>query len=488
VVFIVSRVAFAVAGVGFDDSAVHPGSATQVQWQLLPTHLLRHDLLRSVWYLHSQPPLYNLFVGFLLHLPGAAVGPVAASVFVGLGLLMVFACYGLLAELGLPPWAAATVAAAVAIDPATVLYENWLSWTYPSAALLITGAFGSARLVCTGRRRWALLAASCFAGTVLLDTTYQWPWLLAVLAVLGWGVRHQWRRALAGAAVPIVLVAGWYGRGAVLFGTATTSSWAGMNLAQITVFQAPPGQVSALVANHTLSDLATVPPFAPPSRYVPHFARVKDYGVAALDEEWSEDGVPNYDNSIYLRLGPRYLSDSLSYVAAEPGTYAGDVQRSVQVWLVPSDQYFALRANYRQISGYARIFDTVALLQPTYGGPQAGTNAELRHQPPGPGSESWGLVLVMLVVLVGAPAVLYRQRGADPAATWVGTVMWLTVVYSFAVTSLTSLGENNRFRFEMGPIPVALLALVILILYRPVLGPHRPRRLAVRRSAEEGGA
>ncbi|HET7523739.1 MAG TPA: hypothetical protein VFJ79_06310, partial [Acidimicrobiales bacterium] len=61
--FVVSRVAYMAAGVRFDASALHPATATQVQWQLLPLGLLRHDLGRSLWNLHSQPPLYNLFCG-----------------------------------------------------------------------------------------------------------------------------------------------------------------------------------------------------------------------------------------------------------------------------------------------------------------------------------------------------------------------------------------------------------------------------------------
>src|SRR4051812_13435181 len=38
------------------------GSSLQVSWQLIDIDVLRHDPLRSVWYLHTQPPLHNLVV------------------------------------------------------------------------------------------------------------------------------------------------------------------------------------------------------------------------------------------------------------------------------------------------------------------------------------------------------------------------------------------------------------------------------------------
>src|SRR5262245_45155580 len=40
-------------------------------WELLDPKLLQTDLVRSIWYLHSQPPLFNLSVGIVLKLAGS---------------------------------------------------------------------------------------------------------------------------------------------------------------------------------------------------------------------------------------------------------------------------------------------------------------------------------------------------------------------------------------------------------------------------------
>ena len=61
-VFAVSRLAAWAAGVRFDASIL------TWYWQFLDVELLRHDLARSLWYLHAQPPLFNLFLGSVLKL------------------------------------------------------------------------------------------------------------------------------------------------------------------------------------------------------------------------------------------------------------------------------------------------------------------------------------------------------------------------------------------------------------------------------------
>src|SRR5688572_16927100 len=61
--FGVSRVAYAIAGVRF---STEPLESTV---QLVDLSLLEDDLWRSIWHLHTQPPLYNAFVGVLMQLP-----------------------------------------------------------------------------------------------------------------------------------------------------------------------------------------------------------------------------------------------------------------------------------------------------------------------------------------------------------------------------------------------------------------------------------
>ena len=461
--FLVSRIAYMTAGVRFDDSALHPATATQVQWQLLPLGLLRHDLGRSVWNLHSQPPLYNLFCGFLLHLPAGLQKPVAEAVFAALGLVLVLTTFAILDAIGTGKGIAFALTLLVVADPSVVLYESWLSWSYPTAVLLTVGVFCVLRWISTGRSRWAAGAMACFASVVLLDATFQWPWLLATGAVVLLGHLRSWRRCLAAMAVPLVLTAFWYAKDAVQFGTTATSSWLGMNLYQTTLEQAPPADLRALAQRGVLDGLAETTAFKPVAAYVPRFASLPKNGTPATVDLSSERGMPNYNNTVYLQVSGKYLHDDLSYIQARPGRYTWVVTIAAQVWAIPADQYGWVKSDGSAIRPYARLYDAAVMLQPDHKGWHASAAAELQGKRPPAGTISWTVAVVAALDLLVAPAVLFSRR-RNRAWLVCGTVMWLTFAYSLLVTSLTEVGENMRFRFELGTIPLLLAAGTIIAM------------------------
>src|SRR6266571_3865653 len=134
VAFVVSRIGIYWAGVRFDASPLPEF------YQYIDPLLLKHRLLESLFYLHSQPPLYNLGLGVLLKLFPGHFSAAAHAVYLVLGLVLGLASYSLLVRLGLPDWGAAALAVLVAVSPATLLYENWLFYEYPVAALLVLSA------------------------------------------------------------------------------------------------------------------------------------------------------------------------------------------------------------------------------------------------------------------------------------------------------------------------------------------------------------
>jgi hypothetical protein len=455
--FAVSRAAYAAAGVRFDDSALHPANATQVQWQLLPLGLLRHDLAHSVWRLHSQPPLYNLLCGVLLHLPSGLQRPAAEAVYIGLGLALVLATFAILEGLGTSRRTALALTLLVVADPSVVLYENWLSWSYPTAVTLTVGVFCVLRWMTAGRLRWAAAATGCFAAVVLLDATFQWPWLVLIAAAVILGRARSWRRCVAAMALPVLLTAGWYAKDAVQYGTLATSSWLGMNLYQTTVEQARPDDIRGLVRDRTLDPLAEVSAFEPVGAYVPRFITPARTGDPATQLQTTERGVPNFNNAAYVQVAGRYLRDDLSYIRVRPGSYAWAVAKGAEIWAIPADQYGWVSSDGSVIRPYAHLFDAVVMLQARPDGWRASAAAELQRKQPPVGTVSWTVVVVAGFDLFVAPVVLFLRR-RDRAWLAAGTVMWLTLLYSLVVTSLTEVGENMRFRFELGTLPWLLAA------------------------------
>jgi hypothetical protein len=468
--FVVSQVAYYAIGIRFDAIALHPRGSSEDLWQLLDTPLLSHDLVQSVWYLHSQPPLFNLYCGILLHLPLGMQQPVAAGCFLILGLLLAGSTYLLLAELHVPPRVSAAVSLVVIANPATILYENWLSWSYPAASVLTAGAYCCARFMKTRRTGWGVGCLTCFAMVVLDDSTYQWVWMVAVMAALFFYMRPMWRQVFLVTAIPLLLVGGWYAKNAVIFGTATTSSWFGMNVASTTIARAPQVQLKQLVLEGHLSPIATKIPFEPVGVYDPQFVHTGTTGIRTLDSRLKSDGATNYNNLAYVAVSNLYLQADLAYIRMYPGAYARNVALSAAVWFIPADQ-FQLPSNFyagdgARISGYETLYDAAILWQ-AHSGVKAEFRAATTGAAPSTGEYSYSTVIEYVLALLVAPFVIIRRRRSRYFA---GTlvVLWLTVTYSFLATSLTSLGENMRFQFELGGLPLVLAVAVLASLVRSV--------------------
>src|SRR4051812_2731757 len=111
-VFVLSRYVYWLAGVRFDSWALTNS------WQLLPADLLRNDLVGSLWYLHSQPPLFNAFVGVTLHFPHAH--GLLNIEFVLCTLALTLTLFFTMLELAVPMPFAFVTATLLAISPTTV--------------------------------------------------------------------------------------------------------------------------------------------------------------------------------------------------------------------------------------------------------------------------------------------------------------------------------------------------------------------------------
>jgi hypothetical protein len=469
VLFVVSRVAYFASGIRFDLSPLLARRYTEMQ--LLSTSLLRHHLIASVWDLNSQPPFFNLYSGILLKLPDGLREPVAVVTFLALGLVIVLCAFAAMVELHVPTWLALVVTALIIADPAFVLYENWLSYGYPTAALLTFAVLSVARYVRTGNRLWGLGFFAAVAFVVLLDSSFQYVWLAAVLVALLVGLWGRRRTVLLVALVPVLLVVGWAAKDAVQFGTVTTSSWLGMNLAKTTISAAGPRRVDALVRSHVLTPFAEVPTFAAVSVYVPRWVRSSHTGSGALDQVVRSDGSPNYNNLAYVDASKKFLREDLAFIRADPGFYTNTVAKSAALASVPSDQYDFVAGNRSHVLGWSRLYDAIVMVQPSDDPNPAGPALYL-DEGPAPSQVSYTTLLLLGLTIAGSPFLVWRWRRRDRVSTVTLTFLWLTVVYLLATTSLIEFGENNRYTMSMGPLPVIASAVVVTAVARAL---HRRR-------------
>jgi len=413
-------------------------------WQVLDLPLLRDDLARSLFYLHSQPPLYNLLIGAVLKLvPEAATTAVFAAIFVALGYLGILGIHALLLELGTPPGWALGASLLQTLSTTWLVYEGWLFYTLPTAVLLTWAAVWLARAA-----RGSVAAAAAFAAAVTtaswLRATYQPVFVAAALALLlvavwpgGSPLRLVARRAALAA---LVLTLALPLKNYWLVGSFSSSSWLGMNIARMTTERLEPETRAAWVSEGRLSPVVLVPPFSPLADY-PEALQAPPPGVPdhpALVAPLKSEGSDNLNHAAYLGIARAYGEGALLVMRERPDVYLGRVRRAFRTWLRPPTDYLETVPQREAIRGWDRLHSRFVLW------------SSLEHRRAGP---TW--VLLPAGVLF-AVALLLRPRPERKPLLLLVAFPLLAIAWNVLVGNLADVEENNRFRVEVEGLIVAL--------------------------------
>lgn len=446
-VFLASRLLALAGGVRFDLSPLPH------YWQVLDPQLLATDLFRSVWFLHSQPPLWNLFLGAVLHLPERLVPAVFQGTFLALGLGLGVAFLALLARLRVArPWRF-VVAAFVLVQPATILAESLLFYTLPVLAALVGSALFLHRFLEARRGRDAAIACCAAAVPVLTHSLFHLIWLSLIVAVAALGAPGSRRTVVRAAVLPCLLATLWYARSQALFGTFSASSWLGMSLARTMTLPLEPAERQAYAARPREAILA-IPPFSPLSAYPEIVAATPPRGAAVLDRPQKSNGGNNYHHAAYLEISRRYLSAARAAIERRPGRYLHSVGLSTALFFRSAADSHWFGANAVTLTPVSRLWDRYL-----YG------QLESFRGDVKPATMAWGLVLLYGIAVVRGARLAFKATtgGRLDAGGWVLLYLFATVVYVTVAGNAFEIGENHRFRLYLEPFLWAL-----------ALAPRRP--------------
>lgn len=386
---------------------------------------LRDEPLRSLWYLHIQPPLLDTVRAVLARVYRTAEGEaLMRKVDAGLYAAWILASSALAALVCL--WLCRLRSAVLAVPaallfvlhPASIFYASLLDGTLVSAlgATWFLYELWKAR---GGGGSSARLGAAILL-LFFTRSVFQWPFLVVAavsLALLG----MPWRR-LAVLVATVGLVMGLYmAKQRVLFGITFTSSFAADNFCK-GLHEYCPGVTG--VAR---------PPLPDPAR-----ARV-------LSRTAKLNGEYNYNQVAFLRRSFAQMEEYRALLRTRTWRQNADaLRRNVAFWLRPSSRYTAHvlvdRLPWR--SAFDFVFSGATL-----------------------------------VGLLGLGVLVWLARAGR--ASWrSGLALSLPVGYVFAVSVLFEGGENMRFKFFLEPALFVFLAAQAAALPDAV---QRVRRLALRR-------
>ena len=430
-------------------------------WQFLDPTLLREDLARSLFHLHSQPPGFNALLGLVLKLGGDS-DLVFACLYRTIGLATALGLFGIFVRLGADPLRAALAVAIFTASPTAVLYESWLFYTHVVAALLVASVWLVHALVLHRRARDAALLSLALAALACTRSLFHLVWMVGALGGVLWLVRRQGTPAriakLALAMAPaLLLVVALYAKNAIVFGSPASSTWLGMSLAKLTTQRLDPDVRQRLVAEGELSPTALVKPFSPLWKYPRSLTATRYHGHPALDRVVKPGNYTNFNQGAYVELNRLYLQDALHTIRHHPGVYLAGVGRGLLLYGIPPAQYRFLRKNEAAYRPVGRVFDWLCGVPEAFLGRRAtealGDPAYLVRR------VRWGYLAALLAAM-GWACLRCRRLPRDSASDaergvllfCMGNALWVGLV-----ANALELGENQRFHAMVAPLHVLLI-------------------------------
>ena len=309
-------------------------------WQVLDLDLLQNHLLESVWYLHSQPPLFNFFLGVVQKWAWGFDRAVYHAVYLMLGLSTAFCIFHLQLRFRVATPIALGLTCLCLLSPSWLLYEHWFMYTFPVMALLSFAALRLHRYLESKTIRDGILFFTLLLLLVYLRSMFHFLWVFITLLIL---LPVFWKRKsilFKAAVIPCCLVVLLFAKNAYLFGTWSSSTWLGPNLMRM-AYIVPANLFRESILNGSISRYALIHPFVPLKRYQGEFGfdPTKTWGIPALDQKTKKDGDPNFNNGHYAAFNQQYLKDAVTLIRQSPRDYWTLVQQSWRRFCQPAWVY-----------------------------------------------------------------------------------------------------------------------------------------------------
>jgi len=423
--------------------------------QIADVALLRDHLWRTLWYLHSQPPLFNLVIGLALRLGEdgflAAMWLLYAVVTLG-GILSVHA---LVRDLtGRPGWALAA-GAWLCVSPAVLLFSQKLYYNGLVPWLVIMGIHGLHVGVRRRSARWMAFGFAMIVATVLLRSMIHPVIYAGVIAIYLACCTGQRARVLLAAALPTAVLGAVMLKNLAVFGTMALSSWPALNLVGQMVDEMPAAQRAAMIRRGELSHYAVLPGFAYPEQYLELVPPTPPTGEPSLDNLTKSTGEANWNHRLFLQLPEVRMRDAMAGLAAAPGAFAAITVKAIYHFHRPASEFKGLERNRAAIAGWERLANATFGLQPAAW--TGATDDPTRSQAPAL-QISFAAVLESLafggfLILVAARllAAARARRWLDPGDA---TLLSLAMLGAFVifVSNVADVYENNRAHYDIGSV------------------------------------
>jgi hypothetical protein len=441
-------------------------------WQLIPWDVLSTDPLRSVFYLHIQPPLWNLFLGTTAWLSPFSDRVTLQVLMALIGFAVAWLAAVLGQRLGLSRRVAVIVALIATLHPEVLKGAFEPTYELATAALLLAVLIAVSDLTRKENvRRSLVILASAVTVTALTRSLYHPAWALVIVVFGLWLMRRRinWKSSVLVLSIPVIFMGSWMVKNEVMFGHTTMSSWFGMNLQRAVIPVLPKDDLDEMYAKGQISEIAMIGPFGKYELYENVFedcVPTRSHRSLAEPMRTTDQWSPNFNYECFLPLYDQAGKDAIAVIKEHPEAWLEgrlwSLRTTIAVSPIPSESKSEVMTGLDRVFSIARldfggVLSTKGWGTPIYG--QLEAHAD------------FGLMLIPMYLTIGWIGlwqILQRLRRKQlSAASTIYVVGSFTVAFTVIVGAIAELGEQSRFRTMIDPIvTVMFLALVIPVVQR----------------------
>jgi hypothetical protein len=429
-IFFISRLLFFLVGVRFNITPM------QWFWQFIDPKLLKTRLLESLFYLHGQPPGFNLLVGVVLKIFPHNYYFVFNALFILIGLAITISFYYLLRQLKISGRLSLALVILFTINPATILTENLFFYDYPVILLLILSALFLLKFCQNKRLVDVFVFFFLLSLLVLTRSMFHLVWFLLLMVWLVGHYQKDRNKIMTAAIIPLFLVFFLYIKNFIIVHQFSANSWMGMGFAKLTLRAYSKDKLNKMVSERKISPLSLIDPFSPLDKYPLEFQKSPKTGIKLLDQVRKSTGYINFNQLNYISISNQYLKDSLVLIALNPNGYLRKLVDVYANYSYPASDIHLVKNNAKPIKLYEGLYNLIV-----YGG---------------------GLYIVF-----GFPLFVYfslkyilQNKVKSPRKT-VFMFMFFVIMYVFIIGNLFEIDENHRYRFTTEPFILAVVGVLI---------------------------
>jgi hypothetical protein len=409
---------------------------------------LRADAMRSLFYMHSQPPIFMLLLSLGIKLAGRHVSIFMEAITFISGLATLFGLRMLLEMLGVRRWLRMAMFIWLVLPPTFTIYH---AWAYSTPLEIAVTSFLCVALLAhfqTPARRYLHGLGACLCTLALLHSRWHFIVIISFVALLVKLTPAPQRRALL---IVVLLwltpLAAWITKNQILFGVPGVSSWLGANIVQIVSAIPSPPEMEALKAEGLISahypigfNAALIEKVMPEALMPP-----PAHPVLALKKHQQKD-VINFNYAGMVLTSAQDAHDSWVIIKTYPWRY---VERCWGrfLWLTATPAM-----SYPFLGGYSRLYRAAGMQNVHFSSFDAlpvGLQQWLRQ----------GAFMLYTAIPLACLAWALLRRN-PPQSRFILCTSWL-IWLLLAISCLTCGWEQERMRFGSIAIYLAYLGLTL---------------------------